>query len=139
MSLPKKSQTGFTLVELLVAVVILAVGLLGLAQLQVTAIKTNSQSATKTAATSLAQQAIERIMAWDADDPRLDASGTGSFPSVTVEGAGSYTIDWEVTTPYEGVSLLCRVDVTVQSTSDVMNVLGNQKRIVTAHTFKRAI
>ncbi len=79
MFVAKKSQAGFTLIELLVAVVILAVGLLGLAQLQVTAIKTNSQSATKTAATSLAQQAIEKILAWDADDPRLDASGTGSF------------------------------------------------------------
>ncbi|MDT8442699.1 MAG: type IV pilus modification protein PilV [Desulfuromonadales bacterium] len=139
MSVAKKSQAGFTLIELLVAVVILAVGLLGLAQLQVTAIQTNSQSSTKTAATSLAQQAIERIMAWDADDPRLDASGTGSFPSVTVAGAGTYTINWEVTTPYEGVFLLCRVDVTVQSTSDVMHVLGNRTRTVTAHTFKRAI
>ena len=42
----KKMQAGFTLVELLIAIVILAVGLLGLVQLQMTAIKTNSQSMT---------------------------------------------------------------------------------------------
>ncbi len=45
----KKIQAGFTLVELLVAIVVLAIGLLGLVQLQVTAIKTNSQSMTSTA------------------------------------------------------------------------------------------
>jgi len=139
MPVPKQSQAGFTLVELLVAVVILAVGLLGLAQLQVTAIKTNSQSATKTAATSLAQQAIEQVMSWDADDPRLDADGTGTFTSVTVAGAGTYDITWTVTANYEGVTNLCRVDVSVQSASAVMGVLGNEVRTVTAHTFRRAI
>lgn len=139
MSLPKKSQAGFTLIELLIAVVILAIGLLGLAQLQVTAIQTNSHSATKTAATSLAQQAIEQIMAWDADDARLDASGTGTFPSENIAGAGTYTINWEVTTPYEGVFNLCRVDITVQSTTPVMGVFGPSTRTVRAHTFKRSI
>lgn len=139
MPVPNKSQAGFTLVELLIAVVILAIGLLGLAQLQVTAIQTNSQTATKTAATALAQKAIEEVMAWPADDARLNADGTGSLDTVTVAGAGTYNITWAVTANYEGVTNLCRVDVAVQSTSDVMGVLGKKVRKVTAHTFRRSI
>ena len=135
----KNIQSGFTLVELLVAILILTVGLLGLAQLQITAIKANSQSTTSIAATALTQQALEKIMAWGSDDARLDVSGTGTFPSVNVQGAGTYTISWAIETPYEGVTNLCRVDVVVQSTQAVMGVLGHNTRTVTAHTFRRSI
>ena len=135
----KNTQSGFSLIEMLFAVVILAIGLLGLAQLQVTAMKANSQSATSMAATALAQQAIEKIMAWPSDDPNLDATGTGTFPSVVVAGAGTYTITWSVETPYEGVTNLCRVDVVVESVQEVMHVLGNQQRVAKAHTFRRSI
>ena len=63
MSTSKNSQSGFSLVEMLVAVVIIAVGLLGLAQSQVTAIKVNSQSMTSTTARALAQKVVEEIAA----------------------------------------------------------------------------
>ena len=139
MPVSKNPQSGFSLIEMLVAVVILAVGLLGLAQLQITAIKANAQSATALASTALAQQAIEKIMAWPADDPNLDATGTGTLDSVTVAGAGTYTITWTVTAGYEGVTNLCRVDVVVASVQHVMHVLGNQQRVARAHTFRRSI
>jgi len=140
----KNSQSGFTLIELLVAVVILAVGLLALAQLQVTAMKTNSQSTTKTAAVSLVQRAIEQVLSWDADDPRLASSGTGTFGTVDVAGAGTYTIDWEVITPYppppsDPVTNLCRIDITVASTTEVMGILKNKVRSEVGHTFRRRI
>jgi prepilin-type N-terminal cleavage/methylation domain-containing protein len=135
----KKSQSGFTLVELLVAVMILAVGLLGLAQLQVSAIKANSQSATTTAATAIAQRYIERITAMDPADAMFNADGTGTFPPVTVEGGGIYNVTWTVETPYESVTNLCKVTIFVESTTDVMGVLGNNKRTATMRTLKRAI
>lgn len=132
----KNLQSGFTLVELLVSMMILAVGLLGLAQLQVVAIKANSQSATMSAATAISQKAIEEIRAWNSADPRLNADGTGNFASVTVAGAGTYSITWTVEALFEGVSNLCKVTIVVESTADVMGVLGNAKRTVTAHTLK---
>jgi type IV pilus modification protein PilV len=135
----KKSQAGFSMIELLVAVVILAVGLLGLAELQVTAIKANSQTNNISAATAIAQKTIERIAAMDPADAIFNADGTGNFSSVVVDGAGTYNIAWTVDEGFEGVTNLCKVTIVVESASDVMNVLGNQKRIVTASTLKRAI
>jgi len=63
MSASKNPQSGFSLIELLVAIVILAVGLLGLAELQITAIKGNSKVGALMAANSVAQTALEEVMA----------------------------------------------------------------------------
>jgi type IV pilus assembly protein PilV len=139
MSVSKNSQSGFSLIELLVAVMILAVGLLGLAQLQVTAIKANSQSTAKMAATAIAQRSIEEIVAMDADNPMFSVSGTGTFPSVEMEGAGTYDVIWTVVTPHDGVTNLCKVTIVVESAGNVMKVLGNMKESVTRFTLKRSI
>lgn len=146
----KNTQSGFTLVELLVAVVILAVGLLALAQLQVTAIKTNAQSASSTAAVALAQKIVEEIAAMDADDVMFDAPSSGFLTwdgsPIEVEGAGSYNITYEVNTvkPDPGnttitISNLYQINIRVESTTAVMHVLGNKLRSVDASTLKRAI
>ena len=140
----KNSQSGFSLIEMLVAIVILAVGLLGLAQLQITAMKTNSQSATSVAATALAQKYVEEIAAMSADDPMFADGGTGTLNTapITVEGAGTYNVTYVVSQVLAGgnnVSNLFRVEITVTSTTDVMHVLGNQTREAKAFTLKRAI
>ncbi len=145
----KNSQSGFSLIEMLVAIVILSVGLLGLAQLQVTAIKTNSQSMTSTAATVLAQQVIEEVAAMDADDPLFDAPGSGTWAGspVAIAGAGTYTINYTVaevdpdndSSTINNVTNLYQVTVTVTSTTDVAHVLGNRQRQVVATTLRRAI
>ena len=144
MSTPRQQQAGFTLIELLVAVVILAIGLLGLAQLQVTAIKTNAQSSTSTAATAIAQKVVEEVAALGADDPLFDGPGSGTWPGspITVAGAGTYVVTYDVTNVTAGgnnITNLYRIEITVTSSADVMHVLGQQVRQAKAFTLKRAI
>jgi len=145
MPVVNNQQAGFTLVELLVAVVILAIGLLGLAQLQVTAIKANSQSATITAANAIAQKIVEEIAAMPADRAIFDAPSAGTWPDtplVTVAGAGTYAVTYVITQMQAGgenVSNVMKVEIKVESTTDVAHVISNRKRSVTAHTIKRAI
>ena len=136
----KASQAGFSLVELLVAVLILAVGLLGLAELQITAMRANSQSETSVAAAALAQQVIEDIIRRKPTDALFDAAVTNATwgAPVTVEGGGTYNIKYSVTLNYDNVPNLCRVTVTVDSAAKVMSVAGNKVRSVTASTLKRS-
>ena len=63
-----KNDPGFTLIEVLIAIVILSIGLLGMASLSVNIIKGNRLSNDLTAATTLAQQKMEDIrLAAEAD------------------------------------------------------------------------
>jgi type IV pilus modification protein PilV len=143
MSTSKNSQSGFSLVEMLVAVVIIAVGLLGLAQLQVTAIKVNSQSMTSTTARALAQKVVEEIAATDADDPMFSDGASGLWDTYTdSQGGGTYTVSYNVAQMTAGgnpVSQLFNITVTVESETELMHVLGAQKRKVVTNTLKRAI
>lgn len=141
MEIERSAQAGFSLVELLVAMVILAVGLLGLAELQVTAVKVNSQSETMLAAATIAQGVIEEIVAMDSDDPIFNANiagATWTSSPVTVVGGGTYAITYDMTTTYQGVTNLCLITVTVESTTDLMHVGGHRKQRAVVATIKLA-
>ena len=60
---PKPIQRGFTLVEVLVAFLILSVGLIGLAGLQLTGVKNTREAYHRTQATVLAADIIDRMRA----------------------------------------------------------------------------
>ena len=57
----RKQQSGFSLIEVLVALIILAIGLLGLASLQMTSLKFNTDAYLRTQATTLAYDIIDRM------------------------------------------------------------------------------
>ena len=61
MKMPR--QTGFTLIEVMVTVIVLAIGLLGLAGLQATSLAFNSTAYQRSQATSLAYDIADRMRA----------------------------------------------------------------------------
>ncbi len=76
-------QQGFTLVEVLVALVVLAIGLLGLASLQMMSIKFNSDSYLRTQATTLAYDIADRMRA------NRTAALSGAYHSPTTADANA--------------------------------------------------
>ncbi len=60
---PSRQENGFTLLEVLVALLVLSVGLLGLAALQTIGMQVNTQSLERTQATQLAYEIIDRVRA----------------------------------------------------------------------------
>ncbi|MBK8535773.1 MAG: type IV pilus modification protein PilV [Candidatus Competibacteraceae bacterium] len=56
-------QKGFTLIEIMVAVVVLAIGLLGLAGLQATSLRFNDSAYQRSQATNLAYDMVDRMRA----------------------------------------------------------------------------
>jgi len=135
---PKASEAGFTLVELLVSMTIMAVGLLALAEMQVVAIKTNAYSSDLFAMNALAQNAIEKIAALSSDDPLpkppyvAEASNVvlPGFENVEVVGAGTFQVLYS--TESAGIDFVSRVKIRVQNVSG-----ASGRRPVTMTTLKR--
>jgi type IV pilus modification protein PilV len=71
-------HSGFTLIEVLVGITILTIGLLGVAKMQISAIQGNSMSSCTSAALSLAEEKMERIMVTNFNDPSLFDTQTGN-------------------------------------------------------------
>jgi type IV pilus assembly protein PilV len=69
-----KTNTGFTLIEVLISMLILAVGLLGLAGLQATGLRNNLSAYHRSQATQLAYDIADRMRANVADAQNLATS-----------------------------------------------------------------
>ncbi len=59
----KRKESGFTLIEVLIAIVILSVGLLSLAQMMVFATRSNALAGRMTSSAALAREQLERLKA----------------------------------------------------------------------------
>jgi type IV pilus assembly protein PilV len=139
----KNSQSGFSMIEMLVAVMILAIGLLGLAQLQITAITANAQADSITVANGLVQKVVEDIAAMSADDLIFSEDTDPSWATwdgspFDIEGAGVYNVTYNVVTNYQTVTGLSQITIRVRSANAIANVLGKQVRSMNAVTFKRS-
>ena len=60
---PPRKQSGFTLLEVLIALLILSIGLLGLASLQTNGLRSNQMASMRTTATQLAYDIADRMRA----------------------------------------------------------------------------
>jgi type IV pilus modification protein PilV len=101
------TEKGFTLIEVLVAMAVFSVALLGLEKMHLTAIQVNSVASRLTQATTLAQDRVERLLAMPYNDPLLvDNTATGSFTSYTDPNPPQgYTIEWKVDTDVPSVGI----------------------------------
>ncbi len=90
----KERDNGFTLVEVLIAILILTIGLLGMASLTVGIIKGNKFSADLTTATVLAQDKMEDVRRLGYSDmPTVDGTDPEAYGSIA--GYANYRRDTE--------------------------------------------
>jgi len=82
----RPADAGFTLIEVIVAVVILTFGLLGLAGTTAWVVRTSTMAEAQTERTMALQTVVEQVRAIDFDDV-----GSGS------EDVGSFAVKWTVT------------------------------------------
>ncbi len=120
---------GFTLIEVLVAITVFAIGLLALAGMQITAINGGATSQRVTAAVGLADGIVQNLMARDAGDPIFDTaiSPAAAWPETLAIEGFSATYAVAVNTPVNGIS-----QITVTVTDDAFG-----GRSVSQTTMKR--
>ena len=108
-------QQGFTLIEVMVSLVILMIGLLMMASMQVMAMKGNKSSFDMSVASTLGQQSLEQLLTYNVVSDLSLAAGTHTasteaarhaalIPSQTVNGViytRTYTV--AINTPIAGV------------------------------------
>lgn len=85
----RRNERGMTLIEVLVALSILAVALLALAPLFTISVKTNASAHQLTNANTLAREKLEELSGYPRSDPRLtiaDGSNAAALTGVTIAG-----------------------------------------------------
>ncbi len=70
-----RGESGFTIVEILIAIVILTIGLLAMANMHVLAMFVNSSSKNVTESTALAQSRMEQLIRLPFDNPEIAPTG----------------------------------------------------------------
>ena len=97
------TDRGFTLIEVLVAIAIFAVGILAVAKMQYWTVRNNTTGNITTQATMLARQQIEALKSQDIEDLTI---GTHTDPNNPIDedgnSGGIYTRQWQVTNPLGG-------------------------------------
>ncbi|RJQ71935.1 MAG: hypothetical protein C4519_19090 [Desulfobacteraceae bacterium] len=102
-----KTEGGFVLIELMIAVMILTIGILGLMSMQVKAIQVNSSARRITQSSTLGADRFEKLMSLPYADAQLQPDTT-----ITVVD-GRYTIEWEVLSANTPIPNIKTINVTV--------------------------
>ncbi|MCK5099930.1 MAG: prepilin-type N-terminal cleavage/methylation domain-containing protein [Desulfobacteraceae bacterium] len=83
----KLSQQGFTILEIMIAMAIFAIGILGVAQMQIQAVNANAYSRLSTEAVTFAQGQVEQLLSLPYDHAFLvDTDGNGTDQDLNNDG-----------------------------------------------------
>ena len=134
------NEAGFSLVEVLVALTIFAIGLLATAGMQITALQSNAGAHKMTTINAAAAGILEEILTWDPADPRLvdeagnphvwDFDPTGAVNNtLTVIGGGTFTARYNVQRDVP-IGNISTITLTVVS-SDGFTAWGGGQRVLT--------
>lgn len=114
-------ERGSSLVELLVAVTVFAIGLLAVAGMQLTALRGNASAQQVSVASGLAEGVLEEILAWPDDDPQLAADAVeqewllaNATPAEQLPGASNFRAFYAIDADYDRPRLT-RVEVRVEA------------------------
>ena len=101
-------EEGYSILEVLIAISIFAVGMLAVAAMQTSAIKVNSTAGQISERATWGQDKMEELLGLPYDDPDLDASGN-PHQETTSDG---FTVQWSIIDD-DPVSGTKRITVTV--------------------------
>ncbi len=110
-----KDQQGFTLIEVLMAMVILGIGLFAIAALQVNNMNYNTGSKKQTEGYTWAMDQVEKILSYSYNDSNLNFQGN---PNTVGDGhivtRGPYTVEYDVQDNSLDIKNTKRVHVSVR-------------------------
>ena len=91
---------GFTLMEVLIAIAVFAIGMLAVGSMQISAVNNNFAARMRTEATILGSEKMEELMSLaNYNDPLLSDDNTHTWPD-PVDPDAIYCIEWDVVDNY---------------------------------------
>jgi prepilin-type N-terminal cleavage/methylation domain-containing protein len=104
----KSDEKGFSLIEIMIALAIFSIGILGVASMQILSVNYNSHARRTTEGTSWGVERMERLMTLPYDDADLDPA-----TNPHTDARGIYNITWNITDNTDNKS----INLTVSWTS----------------------
>jgi prepilin-type N-terminal cleavage/methylation domain-containing protein len=90
-------ETGFTLVEVLIALAIFSIGMLAVGSIQISSTARNTGARISTEASIWSRDQVESLMLLPYDSsPQLDPGPAGLGPPLHQVSQGQYTVQWDV-------------------------------------------
>ncbi len=108
-----KNKKGFSLVEFMIAIAVLAIGLLALVGLQSTAIKGNASAKNLTSAVLLAEKKMEEFKNTAFNSVTIGTTNDPNNPLTSSDGSGGFfNRSWAIQT-YLGSTYMKQITVTI--------------------------
>jgi type IV pilus modification protein PilV len=154
------NKCGFTLVEVLVALTLMAIGILAVVQMQIVALKSNTIAQRLTVATNIAQEVMDDLQSRSLDDvavsvaaanvmvdfltdPRQALNLSRTQTTLTFPDSGTFRAFYTTTLNADGNTAVLTVDVCLDETGAAADVrcgnVAGRRRLTGTTSFKRIV